>query len=249
MQFIQSTKGIISFIEDPLNAILNGLVRIVLMMFIPVPLPDAVIIQLRTSILQILFTLLLVIIVTIIGFIGIISLPFAQSPTLIVPVTDTSFVPTDIPFQNPFGGSGLSFVRITAYFRDPAYYTYFGKWHTGVDFVPSDIYYQQSSAYIDSTNINHDIIIFSTINGTVSYYQDQYGSHTVEVLNKGRTLKVLYLHLNNVFVTTGQEIVAGTPIGTMGNTGFSTGEHLHYEIQVKNNGTWTAIDPLEYIQQ
>ncbi len=244
-----SFQRLASFVEDPLGAVLNALVRIALTIAIPFPIPDEIIIQLRSSILQILLAILMVIIITIIGLVGVITIPFTHQVSITAPTSDSSFTSTDIPFQNPLGGTGLSYVRITASFHDLAYYAQFGLWHEGIDFVPSDLYYQQSKAYNDPSNTSHSIIIFSTINGTVDYYQDQYGSNTVEVLNKEGTLKIIYMHLNEVFVKTGQIITAGTAVGTMGDTGFSTGEHLHYQIDVNNNGTWTPVDPLGYIKQ
>ncbi len=240
---------IVSVIDGPLQAILNSLVRIFLTMFLPFPIPDEIIMELRASILQILFILLLVLILTVVSLIGIFTLPLTHQVTTIAPASDSSFSGTDVPFQNPLGGIGLSFVRITAYFHDSDYYAQFGLWHEGVDFVPSDAYYKQSTAYNAPKNVNHDIDVFSTINGVVTYYQDQYGSHTIEVLNNEGTLKVIFMHLNDVFVSTGQSITAGTPVGTMGDTGFSTGEHLHYQIDISNNDSWTPIDPLGYIKQ
>ena len=56
------------------------------------------------------------------------------------------------------------------------------------------------------------------------------------------------MHLNEVYVATSDTIPAGDPIGTMGDTGFATGEHLHYEIRVNNNGVWMPVNPLSYIQ-
>tara|TARA_R110001583_G_scaffold94083_1_gene237435 strand:- start:3944 stop:4267 length:324 start_codon:yes stop_codon:yes gene_type:complete len=41
-----------------------------------------------------------------------------------------------------------------------------------------------------------------------------------------------YAHLSRIFVTRGQFVIKGTPIGKCGNTGASTGQHLHYEINV-----------------
>jgi murein DD-endopeptidase MepM/ murein hydrolase activator NlpD len=41
----------------------------------------------------------------------------------------------------------------------------------------------------------------------------------------------LYGHLSKIFVKTGQKIVRGNAVGKMGNTGRSTGVHLHYEIR------------------
>jgi murein DD-endopeptidase MepM/ murein hydrolase activator NlpD len=155
---------------------------------------------------------------------------------------DGSFAATDTPRQNPLGGQGLSLVQITAGFMDPNY-TFFGGVHTGVDFVPNETYYQINDTY-KKTN---QVVAYATMNGTVRYYQDEYGSHTVEVTNTENTTKTIFMHLNAVFVQTGDTITAGNPVGTMGNTGFTTGEHLHYEIRVNENGTWVPVNPLEYI--
>ena len=50
----------------------------------------------------------------------------------------------------------------------------------------------------------------------------------------------MYAHLSRIGVSTGQGVVAGTPVGAVGSTGFSTGPHLHFELRM---GT-AAIDPL-----
>lgn len=56
-----------------------------------------------------------------------------------------------------------------------------------------------------------------------------------------------YGHLYNVLIDAKQAVEAGQPIGTSGNTGRSTGEHLHFGIKYKNE----IVDPkpiLDYIQ-
>ncbi len=156
---------------------------------------------------------------------------------------DGSYISTETPLQNPLGGQGLSLVSITAGFMNPNY-TFFGGIHTGVDFVPNSEYYQSNESYKKTGQI----IAYATMNGTVRFYTDQYGSQTVEVTNTSNTIKTIFMHLNQIFVASGDTITAGTPVGTMGNTGFSTGEHLHYEIQVNNNGSWTPVNPLGYIK-
>ncbi len=60
-------------------------------------------------------------------------------------------------------------------------------------------------------------------------------------LDHGDGIVTLYGHMvwGSLLVTVGQDVDIGTPLGAEGNTGKSTGCHLHYEIQ--RNGI--AIDP------
>ena len=53
-----------------------------------------------------------------------------------------------------------------------------------------------------------------------------------------------YAHLKKIRVKYGQRVARGDIIGDMGNTGRSTGTHLHYEI--RKNGK--AINPMTYIK-
>ncbi|MBM3604821.1 MAG: M23 family peptidase [Alphaproteobacteria bacterium] len=53
-----------------------------------------------------------------------------------------------------------------------------------------------------------------------------------------------YAHLNRIHVKVGQRVSQGDRIGDMGNTGRSTGPHLHYEVRM--NGR--AVDPMSFIK-
>ena len=54
---------------------------------------------------------------------------------------------------------------------------------------------------------------------------------------------VMYAHLSKVLVKQGEEIKQGQVVAKSGNTGLSTGPHLHYSLW--NGGT--LLDPMEYL--
>ncbi|WP_214817279.1 murein hydrolase activator EnvC [Exiguobacterium sp. s59] len=65
----------------------------------------------------------------------------------------------------------------------------------------------------------------------------------------GEIWTTVYAHLNAITVGAGQQVAAGQTVGTLGNTGWSTGPHLHFEL---HRGKWApgqpnAIDPAPYI--
>lgn len=70
-------------------------------------------------------------------------------------------------------------------------------------------------------------------------------SHVVN----GQVWTTVYGHLDSITVSAGQMIEAGQTVGTLGNTGWSTGPHLHFEL---HRGEWApgqpnAVDPGPYI--
>lgn len=235
-----------NLLNNPFELVLDWIVRAVAYIFIPFPLAAELLVQFRGMVLTILLNGVVLIVVLFIAIVSIFTNPSftknANANTITLPV-DGSFISTDIPIQNPLGGSGLTFVKITAGFMDPNY-TFFGGVHTGVDFVPDDAYYQSNTTF----KTTGDVAVYATMNGKVNYYVDQYGSHTIEIVNSDNSIKTIDMHLNKIFVSSGETLTAGKPIGTMGDTGFTTGEHLHYEIRINNNGIWTPVNPLAYIQ-
>ena len=73
--------------------------------------------------------------------------------------------------------------------------------------------------------------VVSSASGRVTTVQDlggtSYGKYVV--VDHGGGWKTYYAHLNGFSVSVGQSVSQGQRIGTLGNTGGSTGPHLHYE--------------------
>jgi len=107
--------------------------------------------------------------------------------------------------------------RITQYFGvNKEHYEKYGlAGHDGIDLVPSE----------------DDWAINSYTDGVVMdvYFSTTYGN-TVKVFSESLKLTVRYAHLSKFFVEKGDKLTIGMPIGLMGDTGNSSGPHLHTHI-------------------
>lgn len=100
------------------------------------------------------------------------------------------------------------------YRRDPIYGT--TKFHEGMDF----------SSPVGTP-------VYATGDGTVTHakWQSAYGN-LIEI-SHGFNYTTRYAHLSQILVKPGQQVKRGDLIGKVGNTGKSTGPHLHYEVRLK----------------
>ena len=85
--------------------------------------------------------------------------------------------------------------------------------------------------------------IIATANGKVSYAGRKMYFGNLVVIDHGYGKVTRYGHLKKVLVKPGQQVKRGEVIALLGNTGQSTGPHVHYEVVI--NGL--PIDPLKYI--
>jgi murein DD-endopeptidase MepM/ murein hydrolase activator NlpD len=74
----------------------------------------------------------------------------------------------------------------------------------------------------------------------VIYAGPRYGYGNAVILEHRFAYKTLYGHLNEIVVKKGQRVRSGQILGTVGNSGRSTGPHVHFEVWHKNR----TIDPL-----
>ncbi|MGD7045613.1 peptidoglycan DD-metalloendopeptidase family protein [Jeotgalibacillus proteolyticus] len=102
-----------------------------------------------------------------------------------------------------------------------------GKHHKGIDIAQPD-----------------DYTIKAVDNGTVisAGNEGDYGNKVVVDHNNG--LRTIYAHLDKMHVKKGQIVKQGESLGIMGNTGFSTGIHLHFEVY--SNGE--LQNPMDYLE-
>lgn len=141
----------------------------------------------------------------------------------------------------------ISKVYITQEFgENPHIYQQFGMaGHNGVDF---------RTRFVDSMSGKRPV--YAALDGTVTVVEDQgrkgYGKY-IRMKHNG-TSQTVYGHMSSFLVLKGTRVMAGGKIGISGNTGFSTGPHLHFGYRPDkweknyNNGFYGYIDPLPYLR-
>jgi murein DD-endopeptidase MepM/ murein hydrolase activator NlpD len=78
----------------------------------------------------------------------------------------------------------------------------------------------------------HGKEVISPSDGTVVFAGLEGGYGNVIVIDHGYGIKTRYGHLAKILVKSGERIRRGHLVGAVGNTGRSTGPHLHYEVRV-----------------
>ncbi len=85
----------------------------------------------------------------------------------------------------------------------------------------------------------------ATADGRIVYagYNGDLGKEVI--IDHGFGIVTAYGHLSEIKTKVGQQVQRGAVIGRVGNTGRSTGPHLHYEVRLNNN----PINPKKYIPE
>jgi len=129
-----------------------------------------------------------------------------------------------VPFQRPCGGS------VSAYFGSHRSYNGgpYTSYHSGVDFrAPTGTPVRASAA------------------GTVVLAEPMALWGNAVVLDHGWGVLTGYGHLSTIKVQVGQQVLQGELIGKVGNTGLSTGAHLHWETWVGGN----SVNGLQWLDE
>ena len=86
--------------------------------------------------------------------------------------------------------------------------------------------------------------IYTTADGVVTEAGWSSGYGRLIKIQHDFGIETRYAHLNSIDVRVGQRVSRGDRIGAMGNSGRSTGPHLHYEVRVNGN----PVNPMTYIR-
>ena len=85
--------------------------------------------------------------------------------------------------------------------------------------------------------------IFAAAGGIVSAAETMPDYGKIVIVSHGSGLETRYAHTSKILVKVGDRVEKGQVVALVGNTGRSTGPHLHYEIRLNGN----ALDPRKYL--
>jgi len=99
--------------------------------------------------------------------------------------------------------------------------------HSGIDVAASGI---------NGSNI------YAVRSGVVRQAESNGGYGRMVRIDHGGGIQTLYAHMSSISVKAGQEVKQGDVIGKVGNTGHSTGPHLHFEVRLNSK----TVNPMQY---
>jgi LysM repeat protein len=118
---------------------------------------------------------------------------------------------------------------------------------------PSNNHYLSGFDYAPNANHwgidiagNEGEAVFATDAGVVVYAGfNNYGYGNMIMVDHGNNFQSLYAHLSGISVGCGQSVGQGDLIGAIGNTGRSSGSHLHFEIRAISSfvNPWDVLPP------
>lgn len=126
----------------------------------------------------------------------------------------------------PSEGTGTFIYPINNYTLSSRFGIRWGRMHYGVDFAAP-----------------HGTKIYAADGGTVVFTGWSRPRGYYLIIDHGGLFKTLYEHCSKILVETGDKVYQGKNIALVGNTGYSTGPHLHFEVHYKD----VPVNPLNYL--
>lgn len=86
--------------------------------------------------------------------------------------------------------------------------------------------------------------VYAAVDGEVTASEQMGARGKYIIIKHANGLETWYMHLNGMLVSVGDKVSKGQQIGMLGNTGRSTGPHLHFQVVKQNK----PVNPLEYVK-
>lgn len=115
--------------------------------------------------------------------------------------------------------------------------------HKGVDFGWTSLYSNQPIVSIE------DGTVVTAVDGYNNTYPNKkiYGNYVVVKHSDGNYSLYGHVLKGSICVKRGQKVSKGQQIARMGNTGYSMGQHLHFEFRKGGNSKSYSVDPLDIL--
>jgi murein DD-endopeptidase MepM/ murein hydrolase activator NlpD len=134
--------------------------------------------------------------------------------------------------------------QITVWSQRPAVSPVWGRLSSGFGYRIHP--FTGQSVFHEGIDISNQVgtPVRCTADGIVSFvgYKDYFGN-LVQISHPSSGFKTIFGHLRRAAVIEGQQVKRGEIIGYMGNSGRSTGPHLHYEVHKLTN----KVNPIDFI--
>jgi septal ring factor EnvC (AmiA/AmiB activator) len=84
--------------------------------------------------------------------------------------------------------------------------------------------------------------------GVVEYASSFPGYGPTVIVSHGGGYRTLYLYLRNISVRVGQQVAAGSVVGTVGGEQTADGPHMEFQVRVPMSGSSEPVDPLSWLR-
>jgi murein DD-endopeptidase MepM/ murein hydrolase activator NlpD len=150
-------------------------------------------------------------------------------PPAPAPVEEPAYFPAAADDSGSgYSGSGFIwpwYAGVTQYFGEPE----LGSYHKGVD--------------LEGAGSVGAPIVAAAAGTVILTAWDDYGLGYHVIIDHGNGFQTIYAHLSDIWVGQGQYVSQGEAVGALGSTGYSTGPHLHFQINLYGS----PVDPLAYL--
>lgn len=115
--------------------------------------------------------------------------------------------------------------------------------HLGIDII-GDNGISNNTGYLDKIVAHSCGEVVAVERNIKGFKNNSYGNYVKIKHYNGMYTLYAHMEYGSVHVVVGDQVIQGEIIGNMGNTGYSFGAHVHFEVRDKNN---KKLDPTPYI--